>query len=391
MVQGVKLQVVIRLIKFHIFIIALLHFKNWRKTIRTVTLLKEQIRKYIGPHSIQKIACVDGRYYWDMYGEGWPSAGFVRNVKRECIRINSSPTEHVGMRNVLFGFTVKCPMQCDHCFEWDNLNLKERLAYTDVCTITEKLINYGVGQIHLGGGEPMMRYAELISLLKLYSPFAGFWIVTSGYQLTKERAMALKAAGLTGVCVSIDHHDEQKHNEFRHHKNLFAMAKEAAAVSREAGLVTALSLCATKEFITADNLNAYMRMAKELNVSFVQLLEPRAIGHYAGKDVQLSANDNKLLEQLFLQVNYQKAYKEYPNVIYHEYYKPTLGCRGGGNGAFYIDPLAQVHACPFCRKSAGNLLTDSVAQCVDKLKIKGCDMPAPLPAIRRKQQELAIA
>lgn len=354
-------------------------------------LLKAQIRKYIGPNSIQKISYVGGRYYWDMYGEGWPSAGFIRNVTRECIRINSAATDHVGMRNVLFGFTVKCPMQCEHCFEWDNLNIKEKISFSDLCMITEKLIDYGAGQIHLGGGEPMMRYDEMVSLLKLYSSRSGFWIVTSGYHLTKERAKELKAAGLTGVCVSIDHHDERKHNEFRHYKNLFMIAQEAVLVSREAGLVTAISLCVTKEFITSENLDAYMLMAKKLNVSFVQLLEPRAVGHYAGKDIQLSVDDKKLMEELFLKVNYNQDYKKFPTVIYHEYYKPTLGCRGGGAGAFYIDPLANVHACPFCRQSAGNLLTDSVAQCVDKLKMKGCAAPGPFPLIKKKESELVLA
>jgi len=282
-------------------------------------------------------------------------------------------------------------MQCEHCFEWDNLNIRERLSFSDVCSITEKLIAYGVGQIHLGGGEPMMRYSEMLSLLKLYSSHTGFWIVTSGYQLTKERALELKAAGLTGVCVSIDHHDEQKHNEFRHYSNIFKMAREATAVAHEAGLVTALSLCATKEFISSENLDAYMGMAKELHVSFVQLLEPRAVGHYEGKDVHLSADKKLLLEQLFLKMNYNNSYKKYPMVIYHEYYKSTLGCRGGGAGAFYIDPLANVHACPFCRQSAGNLLTDSVAHCVDNLKQKGCAAPAPLPAIKRKEFDLVTA
>ncbi len=391
MVHGIKLKLVTRLIKIHIFFIALFHFKNWRKTMTTVNVLKSRIKKYIGPKYIQRIAQVDGYYYWDMYGAGWPSSLFVRNVIRECERINSTDADHVGMRNVLFGFTVKCPMQCEHCFEWDNLNLKEKLSFEDVCLIIEKLIQYGVGQIHLGGGEPMMRYEDLLSLLKRYRNQVGFWIVTSGYQLTKERAYELKAAGLTGICVSIDHHDEQWHNEFRHHKKIFSMACEAAVAARETGMVTALSLCATREFLTHENLEAYMLMAKRLKVSFVQLLEPRATGHYAGKDVQLSDDHKKMLEQLFLKVSHDPSYSSYPAVIYHEYYKPTLGCRGAGAGAFYIDPLANVHACPFCRKSAGNLLTDSVADCVDKLKINGCASPAPLPPIIRKQEVMEIA
>lgn len=377
MVTGPLLKVAIALMKAHIFLIALFHLKDWNKTVVTIRLLQGKIKKYIGPNSIQKIALVGGRFHWDMYGEGWPSSGFIRNVKRECSRVNASPYDHVGMRNVLFGLTTKCPLQCEHCYEWNNLNVRERLGFADLQTIIEKLVAYGVGQIHLGGGEPMMRFEEIIQLLKLYSHQAGFWIVTSGYQFTAERAILLKASGLTGVCVSIDHHEEEPHNNFRHYRQSYEMAQTAARAARKAGLVTALSLCATREYTQRQNIASYVKMGRKLGVSFIQFLEPRAVGHYEGKDVMLSDDQKKILESVFLETNTTRAHQKDPIVIYHEYYKPTLGCRGSGNGALYIDPLGEVHACPFCRKSSGNMLRDEMESCVERLLGTGCPVPLP--------------
>jgi len=36
-----------------------------------------------------------------------------------------------------------------------------------------------------------------------------------------------------------------------------------------------------------------------MGVSFIQILEPRAVGHYTGKDVMLDANHEKILEGFF--------------------------------------------------------------------------------------------
>jgi MoaA/NifB/PqqE/SkfB family radical SAM enzyme len=383
MINGLRLKLVIRLLKLHIFLVVLTYTHSWKRTVHIVSIIREKIRQYRGPNSIQKVARVNGKYYWDMYGVGWPSVAFVRNVRRECNRIESG-SERAGMRNVLMAITTKCPLQCEHCFEWNNLNMKERLSFSDLTTIIEKLIDHGVGQIHLSGGEPMMRYEEILKLLEKYSDHTGFWIITSGYGVTPERAQQLKEAGLTGLSVSLDHHLEPNHNRFRNHRDAFAMAQQAVSAGNAAGLVTSLSLCSTKEYTTAQNLMTYAELARSWGVSFIQLLEPKAVGHYEGKPVQLSDDHKKILEDFFLTLNNQSAYRNYPNVIYHEYYMPTIGCRGAGNGTFYIDPLGEVHPCPFCRNASGNLITDSVEQCLSNLGREGCPIPAPLPKVKKE-------
>ncbi len=77
-------------------------------------------------------------------------------------------------------------------------------------------------------------------------------------------------------------------------------------------------------------------------------------------------------------------------MIYHEYYQPTLGCRGGGVGAFYIDPLANVHACPFCRQSAGNLLTERVDTCVERLRKTGCGVSDFVLSKKEKSEQVVL-
>jgi len=376
-------KLAIKMMGIHIFLIVLFHFKNWKKTIHLVRKLQTRIRQYRGPKSIRRVAVVDGGFYWDMYAQRWPSRGFARSVMREAHRAGEGGDAHPGLRTVLMAVTTKCALRCEHCFEWDNLNLKEKLSFADLDRIIFQLISYGATQIHFGGGEPMMRFDDVVTLINKYSHQTAFWIVTSGFQVTRERAEQLKDAGLAGLCVSIDHHQASKHNEFRHFPNAFAMATQAVQFANEAKLVTSLSLCATKEYLSRENLDAYMNMARDIQVSFVQFLEPRAVGHYEGKDVMLDAEQKKILGDVFLEINNDPRFDDYPLAIYHEYYKETLGCRGAGESSLYIDPLGNVHACPFCRNTMGNLLTDSVKDCVERLRGVGCQL-SPLPRVQAK-------
>jgi MoaA/NifB/PqqE/SkfB family radical SAM enzyme len=372
MVHGWKLKIIISILKASIALEVFRYARNVRKAKYLLNTIKEKIRQYRGPRSIQKVSFVDGKYYWDMYGEGWPSEGFKRNVARECRRIETQGHSMTGLRNVLLGITTKCPLQCEHCYEWKNLNIPERLSYSDLETIITKLVDHGVGQIHFGGGEPMMRYEDIVKLVNRFSHQVGFWIITSGYSITAERTLALKQAGLTGLCVSLDHHNEAEHNQFRNHRHAFSMAKEAVLAGNKAGLVTSLSLCSTRLYTTEENLNAFAKLARSWGVSFIQILEPEAVGHYEGMDVRLSMSQKKILQDYFLRINDDSHYQDYPIIIYHEYYKPTLGCRGAGNGTFYIDPLGESHPCPFCRHPSGNVLTESIEQCIMRMKTKGC-------------------
>ena len=372
MVHGWKLKLVIALLKTSIALEVFRYARNIRRTRILLRAIQEKIRQYRGPRSIRKVSYVNRKYYWDMYGEGWPSEGFKRNVARECRRIESQGHHQTGLRNVLFGITTKCPLQCEHCYEWKNLNIPERLSYSDLEVSISKLIDHGVGQIHLGGGEPMMRYDDILRLVSQFSHRVGFWIVTSGYGVTAERARALQQAGLIGLCVSLDHHRETDHNQFRNHRNAYAMAQEAVEAGRKSGLVTSLSICSTRQYTTKENLQSYIELARAWGVSFVQLIEPKAVGHYEGKNVTLSDQQKKMLLDFFLKINDDPRYEDYPITIYHEYYQPTLGCRGAGNGTFYIDPLGEAHPCPFCRHPSGNVVTDSIEHCIQQMRSHGC-------------------
>ncbi|MEO6813757.1 MAG: radical SAM protein, partial [Ginsengibacter sp.] len=242
----------------------------------------------------------------------------------------------------------------------------------------------GITQGQLSGGEPLNRFDDIIFILQNIKKGTEVWLYTSGYHFTEERSALLKQEGLTGITVSLDHWIPELHNTFRGKENAFEWAEKAVANARKQDLVVCLSLCATKEFINTNNLLQYAKLAKQWGVSFIQVLEPRAVGHYAEKDIYLNKTKISELEDFYATFNYNKTYADYPSIVYHGFYSRRIGCGGGGKHYVYIDTDGDVHDCPFCQRKLFSALHDPVEKNIRLMLNKGCGAyPNPSKTIKQ--------
>ena len=329
-------------------------------------------RQFSGPHRIRKLAKIDGKFYYDLYTPGWPSPTFDAAISGEMNRLQPIKNGANRFTNIFLSITKKCPLQCEHCFEWKALNGHDTLNLSDLNQMVAKFQKMGTGQIQLTGGEPMLKVQEISEILKGTNSKSDFWILTSGYNLTEENASMLKKAGLVGVIISLDHFDEALHNRFRGNKNSYEWVCRAIENSKRAQLVTAVSLCATKEFISEDNLMTYASLVRKMGVSFIQILEPKAVGHYEGKDVLLKKEHEEMLDAYCMKMNYDPAFASYPIISYHGYYQRNAGCFAAGNRNLYVDTDGDIHACPFCHTKMGSVLDDSFEDSIAGLRSVGC-------------------
>ncbi|MBL7791129.1 MAG: radical SAM protein [Saprospiraceae bacterium] len=332
---------------------------SWRKALRVLRETRKKFQSVIGHPLLNKIAKVDGRYYWMIAAPGIPSAAARLNLENEYNRISHFKPSS-GLKVLFLAITKKCPLNCEHCFEWDNLNQPEKLTTADLIQIVSKYQDYGTTQIMLSGGEPMVRIKDVFRILEIAKPTTDFWIFTSGFQLTAENARRLKQAGLRGVEISLDHYLPEAHDRFRGYPGAFNWATQGAINARAAGLVTTLSLTATRDFTTAENLKAYLDLAKKLGVTFVQLLEPIPVGRYRGQEVALSEAQIQVLTHFYTTYNNDDRYKDYPIIHYPGYLQRRTGCLAAGNRFMYIDTDGDVHICPFCSGKVCHALSFSV-------------------------------
>ena len=372
LVTGKAEMVILKIRVFiQLFRIVLRKSGNVITTFKLIYQIKRKYESIFGEPYLAKAAKVNGRYFWRLAAPGFPSLASLKMQTHEANRFYPNQ-KRTGLRSLIFAITNKCPLNCQHCCEWDNLNKKEKLRTEDIVSIIHKYQEFGTTQIMLSGGEPMLRINDIYTVLKTAREGTDFWIITSGIGLSARRAQKLKDAGLTGVMVSLDHYDQYKHNSFRGYEKAYTSAIEAVINANKAGLVTTLSLCATKSFVTHENLINYMELAKELGVSFVQILEPRAAGRYHGEDVALGEKQIKMLEKVYIEYNSSKVFADYPIINYLGFHQRKVGCFGAGDRFFYIDTDGDAHICPYCTSKVGSAIDNSAREMIDLLGQRSC-------------------
>jgi len=322
-----------------------------------------------------RVACAGDRYFMHLYTPGWPSPAFDRFIENEFIRLDASASQGVAplrLQCVVMGVTRQCPLRCEHCCEWDVLNQPDVLSVESRLEIVRRFQSLGATQIQFSGGEPLTRADDIAHIMSQAHPGTDFWLLTSGVGLTAARAGGLKRAGLTGVSISLDHWDADAHNRFRGSDRAFAWARRAAVCAREAGLAVAFSICTTRQTATRENLVRYVRDTARLGASFVQILEPRAIGHFAGQDVALRPAQQQMLEAFFNEFNFRRRHRHMPIIVYQEMANRRIGCAGAGMRYAYVDTAGEMHPCPFCRRESGSALDDNIEQHLAAMVQAGC-------------------
>lgn len=353
-VKGPEKTLVWWAIKLRIFYFACVILRSPSKIRKTYKSML-QLRSNVWGGDLKKLYKSGNKYYFNQYTPGWPSRAYDELIKSELRRKADPVNQKEQLSFVFLAITRKCPMRCEHCFEWDNLNQPESFTREDLISTIDLCQNQGVLQIHFSGGEPMVRIKELIGLIRHASKKSECWVLSSGFNVTDENARLLKNAGCTGMVISIDHYIPELHDLFRGKQGSFNMAVSALRSAREAGLLTSISVCATRAFLDGGHLLPFIHFARKQGVQYIQVLEPRSVGHYEGKNVLLENKHISLLEDSFQMINHDPQYTSFPTLLYHGYHQRRVGCFSGSR-SIYIDSAGDVHACPFCHTSAYNII-----------------------------------
>jgi MoaA/NifB/PqqE/SkfB family radical SAM enzyme len=372
MIVGWKKAIIERCVRLHILWIALSVYRNplvALKALKKLIALNNRVR---GGLPVHRYVEANKRYFWSNDVPGWPSKSFRLFIKNEFNRIRPFRPDTGHLLSMVFAVTNRCALQCEHCFEWQNLDSEETLSLDDLKEILRKFQNRGIDIVQLSGGEPLNRLDDVIELMRSARSGTDFWLLTSGYGLSLKKAERLKKTGLTGVNISLDHWNEKEHNRFRNNSRSFYWVKKAARNCRKVDLAVSFSLCAVKSFITLENLWKYVFLAKEWGAGFVRILEPRKVGRFTGKDVELQEEHVAVLKDFYLTINSNPEYRFLPIVTYPGFRQRLVGCFGAGDRYLYVDSIGDLHACPFCQHKVGNVLTGPLEGSIQEMRRIGC-------------------
>lgn len=353
--------------------LALREYKSIEKAARVFRDLLRFRKQFAGEERFSKLVRSGGKYYWQMHLPGYPSEAFDNHILGGINRFLPVRSFHNQLAVLYMGLTKKCPLNCRHCYAWADLNEDGELSLIELKKIISTFQERGLSQVHFLGGEPMARFEDLLELIRSIRPVTESWISTSGFRIDREKSEALKKAGLTGVAISLDHYDPQKHNDFRGSSKAYDWAVNATQNCIKSGLLTCWSLCVTRDILSPENLMAYAELAASNHVNFIQLFEPMAAGRFDGLDVKIDIKGIRILEEFYLEMNTDKRYRHLPIVVYPGYHQRRLGCLASGNRYLYIDPDGCLHPCPFCRSSKNlRMFSQEISQLIRQAKEEVC-------------------
>ncbi len=121
------------------------------------------------------------------------------------------------LRDLRISVTDRCNFRCTYCMpreifgrDFEFLRREELLSFEEIARLAQLFAQLGVEKIRLTGGEPLLR-RDLESLVEMLAEVKGIrdlTLTTNGSLLTREKAQALKDAGLNRVTISLDSLDD---------------------------------------------------------------------------------------------------------------------------------------------------------------------------------------
>jgi GTP 3',8-cyclase len=130
-----------------------------------------------------------------------------------------SPADKLGrpMRDLRISVTDRCNFRCPYCMpkevfgpQFTFLERAELLTFEEIARLARLFVKNGVQKVRLTGGEPLLRrdLEKLIEQLAAIDGLEDIALTTNGSLLTREKARALKAAGLSRITISLDSLDD---------------------------------------------------------------------------------------------------------------------------------------------------------------------------------------
>ena len=277
------------------------------------------------------------------------SQAYSRFVREHLLAKTSGPS------HAQIGITNACPQNCEYCY---NRHRQGQVMNKDTIKQTAKqLREMGVVWLGLTGGEPLLN-KDIVEITESVSRDCAVKLFTTGCTLTREKAQALKGAGLFSVSVSLDHWQEEKHDRGRRYPGAFKQALKAIETFKSVGgIQVGVSAVLSREMIQRDQVEDFLHFLKELDIHEAWLSEVKPTLE-AFWNNNLIITEEERLKLVRLQDRYNAEGPMTVNYLGHFEGKECFGCNAGKK-MVYIDAFGEVSPCVFAPLSFGNVQSEA--------------------------------
>ena len=193
-----------------------------------------------------------------------------------------------------------CNFQCSHCsISVFRKQKKQVLSILEVADLCRQADEYGLAQIDLTGGEPLV-YPNLFEIIQAIRPERFYLTVaTNGWFLDMVMALLLKEAGVDRILLSLDSLNEEEHDRFRNKPGSHQRAIQAIFSAKDAGLDLKIDSVITHQRVHSQELKDFLDFIKDMDAR-LEVQPPKLAGEWQAKtDVLLTDDDYKFLEETY--------------------------------------------------------------------------------------------
>ena len=149
------------------------------------------------------------------------------------------------LHDLRISVTDRCNFRCVYCMprevfgrDFAFAHRDALLTFEEIARVTRLFASLGVEKVRLTGGEPLLRreIERLIAMLAGIEGISDLTLTTNGSLLTREKARALKAAGLRRITISLDALDDHHFRSMADVDVPLERVLEAIDAALEAGL-----------------------------------------------------------------------------------------------------------------------------------------------------------
>jgi len=191
--------------------------------------------------------------------------------------------------------TKACNLKCKHCFLRAGPYHSYYMSLHDFKVIVKKLVDGGVIDVSLFGGEPLI-HPNIVEIMEELHGYNILWsVVTNGTMINKKMAHIIARLEPSYIVVSLDGPDKETH-EFIRGPNTFERTIEGIKLLTEHGVTVVVNTIIHKR-LTREKVVQLAKLAEELNfkISFIDLFP---MGYSVELWKEIAPSDDEFLDLL---------------------------------------------------------------------------------------------